>query len=106
MNRFGFLIATLLLCTAHSAAHASWYDLYLAVKAQKERGQVDWVEYYRQSPYGYPVNGKSTPGTFRFAPVFVSPTLQWAVPNGLLQEPLPYPPAGAYPGYGYYGPSY
>jgi hypothetical protein len=42
----------------------------------------------------------------QFAPVFVSPTMQWAVPNSCLSGPpagAPVPPQGAYAPPGYFG---
>jgi hypothetical protein len=69
--------------------------------------QVDWVEYYKRQ--GYRINGYP-PYT---GMVFVSPTLQWAVPNSCLNGPPVAPSGGpqmAYPQMGYppppgYGPA-
>src|SRR5262245_62407988 len=68
--------------------------------------QMDWVEYYRTM-------GNQIPsGRINYAPVFVSPTLQWAVPNSCLNGPPASPPPdyGPPPGYsgmpGYPHPNY
>src|SRR3989442_13674634 len=73
--------------------------LQTTVQLQEERA---WVEYYRTNQ-SYPMNasGPYGPGRINYAPVFVSPTLQWAVPNQCLSGP---PSLGSgyqgYPGYG------
>src|SRR5262249_19849809 len=60
---------------------------------------IDWAQYYRSHGYQTYANG----GTSRvqFAPVFVSPMMQWGVPSGSLNGPYagsPYSPLGAFPG--------
>ena len=60
---------------------------------------IDWVAYYKN--HGYQINsgpGGSSNGRVNYAPVFVSPGLQWAVPNGAVGGP---PVSGGMPaGYG------
>ncbi len=53
--------------------------------------KIDWVQYYRNHGYQisttYDGGWVYTPGgnqRIQYAPVFVSPTMQWAVPNGVL----------------------
>ncbi|MBI3821728.1 MAG: FecR domain-containing protein [Planctomycetes bacterium] len=42
---------------------------------------INWTEYYRR--HGYQINGtQNGAARIQFAPVFVSPQMQWAVPNG------------------------
>ena len=67
-----------------------------AIQKASATQEMDWVEYYRRS--GYQINGSGAYGAGRinYAPVFVSPTMQWAVPNGALSGP-PVAPYGAYP---------
>jgi len=65
-----------------------WHDYYHALK--KYYGaldNLDWVAYYKN--HGYQINaggmGAGQCGgcpRIQYAPVFVSPTMQWAVPNG------------------------
>src|SRR5687768_3231465 len=61
--------------------------------------EMAWREYYR-TYWSYPANASFPYGSNRinYAPVFVSPTLQWAVPNQCLSGPPSTMPA--YPGYG------
>jgi len=67
---------------------------------------IDWVAYYKN--HGYQINaGMCGPcgGSQRiqFAPVFVSPTMQWAVPNSCLSggpSGPAFPPMAAFPGAG------
>ena len=71
-----------------------WRDYYDAMrKYYCCMEHIDWVAYYKN--HGYQINGACggcgpCGGTQRiqFAPVFVSPQMQWAVPNG----------CGGYPG--------
>ena len=70
-----------------------WHDYYDAL--QRYYGSldnIDWVAYYKN--HGYQINA-ACGGTQRvqFAPVFVSPQMQWAVPNGCLTG-APSGPAG------------
>ena len=78
-----------------------WHDYYDAL--QRYYGSldnIDWVAYYKN--HGYQINAAggncgygACGGTQRvqFAPVFVSPQMQWAVPNGCLTG-APSGPAG------------
>jgi hypothetical protein len=78
-----------------------WHDYYDALKCYYcALDHIDWVAYYKNhgyqinSGYGGPCNGCQR---IQFAPVFVSPTMQWAVPNQCLNGPpcgSPMPPAG------------
>lgn len=85
-----------------------WHDYYDALRRYYGMlDRIDWVAYYKN--HGYQINtGCGGPGgagmcggpsRVQFAPVFVSPTMNWAVPNGMggggmLQGP---PPGPAYP---------
>jgi hypothetical protein len=71
-----------------------WHDYYHALK--KYYGaldNIDWVAYYKN--HGYQINANCGAGAcgpnacprIQYAPVFVSPTMQWAVPNGCLNGP-------------------
>lgn len=84
-----------------------WHDYYDALKRYYGMlDRIDWVAYYKN--HGYQINtgcgyGGPCGGSNRiqFAPVFVSPTMQWAVPNSCLSGAptgAPCPPAGAFPG--------
>ena len=64
-----------------------WHDYYDALgHYYKALDHVDWVAYYKN--HGYQINGGcGGPGPggctrINYAPVFVSPSMQWAVPNG------------------------
>ena len=70
-----------------------WHDYYDALRRYYGAlDHIDWVAYYKN--HGYQINGGcSGPGgcpRINYAPVFVSPTMQWAVPNGCMSGP----PAG------------
>jgi hypothetical protein len=73
-----------------------WHDYYHALKGYYAAlDHIDWVAYYKN--HGYQINGGccgpcGSGGRINYAPVFVSPTLQWAVPNSCLNGP----PAGPY----------
>jgi len=74
-----------------------WHDYYDALQHYYGAvDHIDWVAYYKN--HGYQINtGCGGPGCcqrINYAPVFVSPTMQWAVPNTCLSGP----PCG--PGYG------
>lgn len=82
-----------------------WHDYYDAMRRYYGMlDNIDWVAYYKN--HGYQINagfGGCGPcgGTQRvqYAPVFVSPSMQWAVPNGMLSGPpagAPMPPPGAF----------
>ncbi|MSR30067.1 MAG: hypothetical protein EXR99_01050 [Gemmataceae bacterium] len=62
-----------------------WHDYYNAM--QNYYGaldNIDWVAYYKN--HGYQING-GFGGRVNYAPVFVSPNMQWAVPNGAAGGP-------------------
>ncbi len=80
-----------------------WHDYYDALRryyAMLDR--IDWVSYYKN--HGYQINAQCygpNGGCQRvqYAPVFVSPTMNWAVPNSCLNGPPcspPYPPPSVY----------
>jgi hypothetical protein len=89
-----------------------WHDYYDSLKRYYDSlDNIDWVSYYKN--HGYQINtgtcthngagGGPCGGCQRiqFAPVFVSPSMQWAVPNASLNGPPPGhpgPPPGAYTG--------
>jgi hypothetical protein len=67
-----------------------WHDYYDALgRYYKALDHIDWVAYYKN--HGYQINGGcgyggyggmcGGPQRIQFAPVFVSPTMQWAIPN-------------------------
>jgi hypothetical protein len=76
-----------------------WHDYYDALQHYYcALDHIDWVAYYKN--HGYQINaacgggaygcGPGGPGgcqRIQFAPVFVSPQMQWAVPNGCLNGP-------------------
>jgi hypothetical protein len=74
-----------------------WHDYYHAMKDYYcALDHIDWVAYYKN--HGYQINGACGNGggpcgacRINYAPVFVSPTMQWAVPSGCLSGP----PVGA-----------
>jgi hypothetical protein len=74
-----------------------WHDYYDALKNYYAAlDNIDWVAYYKNHGYqinggGYGANGCCS--RINYAPVFVSPTMQWAVPNSCLGGP-PAGPAG------------
>jgi hypothetical protein len=78
-----------------------WHDYYDALKNYYGAlNRIDWVAYYKN--HGYEINagcGGCGPcggcQRIQFAPVFVSPTMQWAVPNSCLNGPPCGPPGGA-----------
>jgi len=79
-----------------------WHDYYDALSRYYcALDHIDWVAYYKN--HGYQINSAcGGPGgcqRIQFAPVFVSPQMQWAVPSGNLQGP----PMGG-PGMGMCGP--
>lgn len=67
-----------------------WHDYYHALKCYYGcLDNIDWVAYYKN--HGYQINANcgmaGGPGAcprVQYAPVFVSPTMQWAVPNTCL----------------------
>ena len=68
-----------------------WHDYYDALrKYYKGLEHIDWVAYYKN--HGYQINaGCGGPGgccgRINYAPVFVSPMMQWAVPNTCMSGP-------------------
>jgi hypothetical protein len=92
-----------------------WHDYYDALQHYYDRlDNIDWVTYYKY--HGYQINGGCAPmggygcgpcgpygacgGHPQYAPVFVSPAMQWAVPNS------PMGGAGCAPGGGFCPPGY
>jgi hypothetical protein len=73
-----------------------WHDYYDSLKNfYCALDAIDWVAYYKN--HGYQINACGPGGScgrINYAPVFVSPTLQWAVPASCACGP----PSG--PGYG------
>ena len=75
-----------------------WHDYYNALKHYYAAlDNIDWVAYYKN--HGYQINGGCGPcgpgsGRINYAPVFVSPTMQWAMPAGRPGERWG-PPTGA-----------
>jgi hypothetical protein len=76
-----------------------WHDYYDALRAfYKGLDAIDWVAYYKN--HGYQINGNCGPygagcyNRINYAPVFVAPTLQWAVPAGVAGGPPMGPPYG------------
>lgn len=77
-----------------------WHDYYHAMeKYYGALDNIDWVAYYKN--HGYQINngpGCGSNGRVNYAPVMVTPGLQWAVPNGAMGGP---PVSGGIPaGYG------
>jgi len=77
-----------------------WHDYYDAMKNfYCALDHIDWVAYYKN--HGYQINGGAgcygpgACGRINYAPVFVSPTLQWAVPAGAAGGPPIGPPYAA-----------
>jgi hypothetical protein len=67
-----------------------WHDYYHAQKCYySSLSHLDWVGYYKN--HGYQINGAcgGANGCCRvnYAPVFVTPTMQWAMPNGCASGP-------------------
>ena len=62
-----------------------WRDYYDAMRRYyKSMEHIDWVAYYKN--HGYQINAgcagpNGGPCRINYAPVFVSPTMQWAVPG-------------------------
>ena len=81
-----------------------WHDYYNALgHYYKALDNVDWVAYYKN--HGYQINTGAPlgcgPGGQRvnYAPVFVSPTMQWAVPSAAMGGPPMLPGAGGAGGF-------
>jgi len=69
-----------------------WHDYYDALKNYYcALDHIDWVAYYKN--HGYQINGGCgggggyCGGRINYAPVFVSPTMQWAVPYQAMGGP-------------------
>jgi hypothetical protein len=67
-----------------------WHDYYHSLKTfYKHLDAIDWVAYYKN--HGYAINagpcGTGGCGRINYAPVFVSPTMQWAIPAGATGGP-------------------
>ena len=87
-----------------------WHDYYDALHTYyKLLDHMDWVAYYKN--HGYQINGGCCGpcgpgggcGHINYAPVFVSPMMQWAMPTSCFGgPPAGGPPANfqGYPGYG------
>ena len=77
-----------------------WHDYYHALKDYYcALDHIDWVAYYKN--HGYQINagcgGASGPGCcgrINYAPVFVSPCMQWAMPGGCMNGPPTGPACG------------
>jgi len=84
-----------------------WHDYYNAMKNYYcALDKIDWVAYYKN--HGYVINqscggpgcgpcgqGGNSGQRIHYAPVFVTPSMQWAIPNGNCgQGPMGCPPAG------------
>ena len=67
------------------AGQAGWETVTRALQA-KQAEAVDWSAYYKGYTIG--TDGQRIP----FAPQFVSPAMQWAVPNSCLNGPPSVPP--------------
>ncbi len=80
-----------------------WHDYYDALRRYYGMlDRIDWVAYYKN--HGYQINGGmggcgpgGSPNRIQYAPVFVSPSMQWAVPQGQGGGMLSGAPSG--PGY-------
>lgn len=75
-----------------------WHDYYDALsRYYRALDHIDWVAYYKN--HGYLINNGCGPygcQHIQFAPVFVSPAMQWAVPSSCLNGP-PCGPGMMYP---------
>jgi hypothetical protein len=95
-----------------------WHDYYDSLRRYYGAlDRIDWVAYYKN--HGYQINtgcggcgpggGGCGGGRIQFAPVFVSPQMQWAVPNTMLSGTPPgpgCPPMQMFPSYGGPGPGF
>jgi hypothetical protein len=85
-----------------------WHDYYDAMRRDYQSlDRIDWVAYYKN--HGYQINGgfggcgpAGCNQRVQFAPVVVTPGMQWAVPNGSYCGAAG-TPGGAVPGYPTYG---
>lgn len=78
-----------------------WHDYYDALRNYYDcLDNVDWVAYYKNHGYQINVSGPGPNGGCQrtmFAPVFVAPNMQWALPNACLNNQAVMPPPGAFP---------
>jgi hypothetical protein len=84
-----------------------WHDYYDALKNYYcALDKIDWVAYYKN--HGYQINcgmggygGGACGGCQRinYAPVFVAPAMQWAIPNNCMSTPPMGGPGGGACGY-------
>ncbi len=77
-----------------------WHDYYHAMKEYyASLDHIDWVAYYKN--HGYMINGgcggSGCCNRINYAPVFVSPMMQWAMPSNCIGG-LPSAPGCGYPG--------
>ena len=80
-----------------------WHDYYDALKNYYNAlDKIDWVAYYKNHgvQFGGAGCGPYCGGRINYYPVFVSPTLQWAVPQAPGGGPPCPPYAGPMPGPG------
>jgi hypothetical protein len=85
-----------------------WHDYYDALRRYYGMlDRIDWVAYYKNHGYQINTGGCGGPGggsqRVQFAPVFVSPTMNWAVPNQMLSGAPSgpgFPPMQAFPSFG------
>ena len=71
-----------------------WHDYYDALKNYYcALDKIDWVAYYKN--HGYQINTGCGYGAgpcggcqrINYAPVFVAPAMQWAIPNNCMSQP-------------------
>jgi hypothetical protein len=71
-----------------------WHDYHALKEYYAALDHIDWVAYYKN--HGYQINCGGGPGCsqrINYAPVFVSPSMQWAIPNSCISGP---PAGGGY----------
>jgi hypothetical protein len=78
-----------------------WHDYYHAMKEYyASLDHIDWVAYYKN--HGYMINGgcggNGCCNRINYAPVFVSPMMQWAMPTSCIGG-MQCPQGCGYPGY-------
>jgi hypothetical protein len=78
-----------------------WHDYYAALKDYYcALDHIDWVAYYKNHGYqinagcGYGGGAGGCCGRINYAPVFVSPAMQWAMPAGCMNGPPTGPACG------------
>jgi hypothetical protein len=72
-----------------------WHDYYDGLKNYYAGlDHIDWVAYYKNHGYqvGCGCSGPGCSGRIQYAPVFVPPKMQWAVPPSAVAGP-PGPPS-------------